>query len=290
MAVPIVFPAQDSFDDLKYGSQGGSVTGRWFAYGSDYELDAFDAVLLIAPRTYLGFIRQEISPKRVGPYLYKVEVTYSTTGQGGSTTPAGETPTEGKQAPGGGQGDDNAPLDADYTFDTSPTNLHISQSIATVSATKRGGGDAPDFKHAIGVTRSGVAGCDIFGPQLEWSRTVSLPSVSLAYIKQLMRLTGTANTAPFYTFGVRDVLFKGASGKATDNQKWTVTYKFSVIETQTNIVICDGLTVPQKRGWEYIWFAYEDTVLSDRVAPLPIAAYVEQVVRDGDFSILRLDA
>ena len=39
-------------------------------------------------------------------------------------------------------------------------------------------------------------------------------------------------------------------------------------------------------AWEYVWCNYEDDVNVGRMVQIPVAAYVEQVSREGDFNLL----
>ena len=43
-----------------------------------------------------------------------------------------------------------------------------------------------------------------------------------------------------------------------------------------------------KKGWEYLWVRYEDEEDTDANALVkrPVAAYIEKVYRDGNFSAL----
>lgn len=51
-----------------------------------------------------------------------------------------------------------------------------------------------------------------------------------------------------------------------------------------------GLLVPSKGGWQYLWTAYQDDLSTDAnlIVQRPVAAYVEQVYRTADFSLLEI--
>lgn len=48
------------------------------------------------------------------------------------------------------------------------------------------------------------------------------------------------------------------------------------------------MTVAQKRGWDYLWVRFGEKAVQGVLLKVPIAAYVERVYEDGDFSQLGL--
>lgn len=153
-------------------------------------------------------------------------------------------------------------------------------------------GGAPDNQGVIGVQfadGSGRAeGCDIFGPKFDWSRDVSRPVVTRNYLRALRNLVGRKNFAPFYGSAPGEVLYLGCSARATDGGKWSLTHKFSEIENRTNIFVTKDLVIPFKRGWDYVWFGYSKKLDAGEIVSRPKAAYVEEVVEDGDFSLIEI--
>ena len=268
---------------VTYGAQDGSVTRKWVLIGTQDEAEVYAYVVVNTDEYWDGFIRNNIEFEPQGGLIWHVTVTYGITGQGGGESPVGsEVPTE-VSVPA-----DDESLGAGWQFDTGGGTVHITQSITTISGTRRGGGVATDFKNAIGVTKDSVEGCDIFTPGYEWSRTVARPVCTPAYIKTLAELTGTVNNDAWYHYDQGEVLFLGASGQRNDDGKWSITYKFSVRFNQGNIEVCDNLTVPSKLGHEYLWVLYAEEVQAGQVAPLPEAAYVEQVYEFKDFAALEI--
>ena len=61
------------------------------------------------------------------------------------------------------------------------------------------------------------------------------------------------------------------------------SYKVAGSPNRANIVI-GGITVPAKKGWEYLWVRYADGDDAQRVVKVPIAAYVEKVYELGNFA------
>lgn len=144
----------------------------------------------------------------------------------------------------------------------------------------------PDYRGAIGVSDERIEGCDIFGPRFEWSRTVSLPFVTRAYLMTLRNLTGRKNAAAFYGARPGEVLYLGATGNYSQGERWSVTHKFSEIANQENLEIRPGLVVPYKRGWDYLWVRYTPEVVDGQILHRAAAAYVEDVIPDGDFALI----
>ena len=115
---------------------------------------------------------------------------------------------------------------------------------------------------------------------------LSLAAVTDAYKQALFNLTGKVNSGPFRGLAAGECLFLGASGSQRGESDWEITFKFAGSPNKTNIQIGDLQPVPAKKGWEYLWVKYreeEDTAASSLVQR-PVAAYVEKVYPEGDFS------
>ncbi len=193
-----------------------------------------------------------------------------------------------------GTGDASTPTpledgESTYSFDTTGGTQHVTQAKSTVSKTSPVGGTAPDFKGAIGVTKDSVAGVDVTVPTYRFSATHCINDglVTSAYKQTLRSLTGRVNDATFSGFDAGEVLFLGASGSKRGDDQWVISYSFAVQENATNIVVGD-ITVPAKKGWEYLWVRYEDTedATAKKLVKRPTAAYVEKVYDEGDFDDL----
>ena len=143
---------------------------------------------------------------------------------------------------------------------------------------------------AIGVDGDSVAGVDIVVPQLTWTETYDVPStyVTYDYIKSIAALTGTVNNAAFRSFAAGEVLFLGASGSHEwDEEKgdgpWSLSYKFVASPNVTNETI-GSIAGVEKRGHDYLWIRYEDSVTDNTLLKKPKFVYVNKVYRDGSFS------
>lgn len=201
----------------------------------------------------------------------------------------------------GADDDQPDPLRRSRSFDTSGGTQHITQAdggkiSANGSTTTRTGTErrfpptAPSMDSAIGVDDNGVSGVDIVVPALTWTETYDVPStyVTSNYIKAVAALTGTTNGAAFRTFEAGEVLFLGASGSQEWDQEkgngpWNLSFKFVASKNMTGQKIgsIEGI---EKKGHEYLWVRYENSVSSNELVKKPKAVYVNTVYREGDFS------
>ena len=176
-----------------------------------------------------------------------------------------------------------------FSFDTSGGTQHTTQSLSTISKTAPAGKTAPDFKGAIGVTHDSVEGVDITVPVYAFSETHYFDDafVTNAYKGTLFNLTGKVNNAAFKGTAAGECLFLGASGSKRGTDKWEINFRFAASPNKTNIIVGD-ITVPAKKGWEYLWVRYADAEdeTAKAIVKKPVAAYVEKVYEEAAFSAL----
>ena len=202
------------------------------------------------------------------------------------------------------------PLKRSRSFDTSGGTQHITQALENVTVLTGKGGSttittagetlfpstganqAVSFNGAIGVDGQSVNGVDIVVPALSWTETYDVPHqyITAGYIKAVAGLTGSTNKGAFRTFAAGEVLFMGCSGgQEWDDQRgngpWTLSYKFVASPNVTGQTIGD-ITGIAKKGHEYLWVRYEDSVSSNQLVKKPKAVYVNKVYREGDFANL----
>jgi hypothetical protein len=195
--------------------------------------------------------------------------------------------------------DGTEPLKRARSFDTTGGTQHITQAESEVGYPSGFGGANYQFM-AIGVDANGVNGVDIVAPQLQWQESYDVPNayVTSNYIKSLAMVTGTTNNASFRSFAAGEVLFVGCSGSQEwDDQKgrgpWSLSYRFVASPNAGT-----GQTLPaksvgditgiEKKGHEYLWVRYEESVSGSSNALLkkPKAVYVNKVYRESNFSLL----
>ena len=194
------------------------------------------------------------------------------------------------------------PLKRSRSFDTTGGTQHITQAaqgsivgvsgnaVTTASPERRFPPSAPMMDGAIGVDSNGVNGVDIVSPQLQWQEQYDVPNayITSAYIRGLAGLTGTVNNASFRGFAAGEVLFLGCSGNQEwDDQKgrgpWSLTYRFAASQNVTNKTI-GSIAGIDKKGHEYLWVRYEESVSGTDLIKKPKAVYIDKVYMDGDFS------
>lgn len=183
---------------------------------------------------------------------------------------------------------------ATFYFDTTGGTEHILLSKETIASYLPAGADpgdsAPETNLTINMSTDGVGGTDITKPVYRWSETHYFDSdeITESYKGTIFALTGTVNNASFKGFAAGEVLFLGAQGshEGYDGTR-EITYHFASSPNETDIAIGD-ITVSSKKGWEYLWVMYGDDVSEDMPVKLPIAAYVEKVYDEGDFSSLSI--
>ena len=189
------------------------------------------------------------------------------------------------------QQDDGEPS---FSFDTGGGTQHITQSLQTVA--RYGPAAAEALDGAIGYDGQNVNGVDITVPVYQFSETHHLPPafVTQGYKLALFAVTGSVNNAPFRGFQAGEVLFLGASGSRRGvslDDVWEIQYKFAASPNRVNLAV-GSITGIQKRGWDYLWVQYGDSV--DPIAKVlikrPIAAYVEQVYPYASFANLGIGA
>ena len=247
-----------------------SVELRYWIKGTDDDLAARGALEAAAPTGYDGLVRQDVQIEPQGHELWDGTVRFVAPSFGGPQT--GESV---------------------FSFDTGGGMRHVTQSLQTITRKAPPGQTAPDFKGAIGVTDTGVEGVDIVVPVYHFSETHYKPDsqVTQAYKLTLFGLTGKVNNGSFRGFAAGEVLFLGASGSkrvAPDGaQDWEITFRFAASPNAAGLSVGDIAGI-SKTGWEYLWVQYRDheDTAAHSIVKRPVAAYVERVYDDGDFSLL----
>lgn len=181
---------------------------------------------------------------------------------------------------------------SEYSFELGGGSQHITQSIKTVNKYASGGGEAPDHKGAIGVTSNGVTGVDINLPTFGFSEThyYNAETVTVDFVESIEKAVWKTNKSDWRNYKDGEVIFVGATGSFSVSEGegiWQIAYRFMVSRNAKDLKVGDIENIV-KRGWEYLWVQYEDVEDEDakRLTKRPIAAYVEQVYEETDFSKL----
>lgn len=234
--------------------------------GTDDDVTARSELLATVPLTHDGLKRDDAEVEEIAPGTWLATVRYASSKR--STPEAGES---------------------SFSFETRGGSQHITQSLATVSSYAPVGQTPPDFQGAIGVSENGVDGVDVTVPIYTFSETHHLDDadVTTAYKSTLFYLTGRINDASFKGLDAGECLFLGAAGTRRGDDPWEITFAFAGSPNVSSLTI-GPIPGVAKKGWEYLWVRYAEA--EDATAKMlirkPIAAYVEKVYRDGDFSAL----
>lgn len=300
----------------QFGTGGGSDALRCNVHGASTNVAAWEAVAAFTPPVYNGFIRDDIAVTRVGPLFHKAVVSYSTSGAAGTDTAVGETPPVEHPAP----ATPTEALGAGYDFSFSAEMQKRTQSIRTKFGRAAGDGSfqggaygpsefgsAINYGGAVGISRSGgnvrVEGYDAPVVASTWTRTVMFESMTFAFQDTLAGLVGKKNSATFYNSQPGECLLWSVSGRHHEGTKYSLAFTFHKKKNKTNFVVspdptdtgfpfdhtkADALVIPAAAGWDIIWVLYGEEVEGDELVKRPIFAYVEEVIEDGDFSLLRI--
>jgi len=244
-------------------SEHATAEFNYVAMGCADEGEVRTLALGLSPVAYNGMVRSSVEiTERINADTWKVIVRFAL---------ADNTKT-----------DPNAPL---YTFDSTGGTQHITQSKSTVGMY---GSNPPDLEGAIGYDGESVNGMEKVVSVWNWQETRYL-SDSQINLYAYYALTGMVNSDSFEGFDPGQVLFLGASGQQRGTGKWEVTFKFAYSPNLFNIAV-GSITGIAKKGWEYMWVRYADTVDTTAKAKVkrPVAVYIESIYDTAPFSILGL--
>jgi len=230
--------------------------------GTAIETDALAALALTAPVLYQGLHRSSLSVKPQTDTLWEGTVQYD-------KRPDNDTGSEV------------------FSFDTSGSTQHISQSLQTLSRDVPAGEPITDFGGAINCTGEAVEGIDIPFPQFAftYTRYIANEDMSGTFIQSLYQKTGRQNEdevtvtvgGASLTFHSGELLFLGATGKPRSDD-WEINMRFLAIPNDDDLSL-GPITVGHKDGQDYLWGFYEEAVdaASHRLIRQPKQANVEQV-------------
>ncbi len=270
-----VFEAQES-RDASVDADSSSIDVVYIVTGTDSEGSVFAAVNFEAPAAWqlssgVTLVKAGISSTRVTDYWYKATVRYGIAAK-----------IERQE--------DSPPI---FSFEIGTTTAHITQSLETVKRyNKFGNSDeviVEDFEGAIGVTNDGIDGCDILVPTLDFSETRYIPRYKItgAWKKNLARMAGKWNNAPFKGFQPNEVQFLGASGSQRGAEDLEISFKFKAEENIENLTV-GKITGISKKGNEYLWVRYNEELdpKSKTIVRRPRSAHVERVHLTTNFALI----
>jgi len=260
-------PTTDSGQDESELDELLSTELHYVVRGTNDERAAIQAIRGGTPTTYNGMDRGEISLEPVSDTIWEATVRYSSPDK---ELEVGES---------------------SYSFDNGGGTQHITQALAHIASYAPAGKTAPDFKGAIGATADSVEGVDITVPVYTFSETHILANsaVTNTYKGKLAALTGKTNNGTFKGFAIGEALFLGASGSKRGKGDWEISFRFATSPNKTGLTVGD-ITGIAKKGWEYLWVRYEDSVdaTAKALVKKPLAVYIEKVYDEGNFADLAI--
>lgn len=137
-----------------------------------------------------------------------------------------------------------------------------------------------DVGDIIGVDGDEIKGVDIYVPKLVYRESHERTSLSAAYRAILADTTGKINSDDFKGFSQGEVLFLGATARRSGSNPWRIEYQFAIERNASNLsfTTTSGVqVVPEKFGWEYMWFSRakvssgDDTVLKNVIEGVHLA-------------------
>lgn len=181
----------------------------------------------------------------------------------------------------------------EFSMDISGGTKHITHSKETVASYSADESPAPDYQRAINVSQENkVDGVDIVNCSFSFTEKhyYTDRKMSNDFKRTIASLVGKVNSVSFRQWEPGELLFMGATGSRrgkTAKDKWEVTFRFAVSMNATDISISETITIPEKKGWDYLWVKYADDVDKNTLVKTIQAAYVERVYDYESFSPLK---
>lgn len=184
-----------------------------------------------------------------------------------------------------------------YTFSgtTSGATQTVTQGIGYQSY-----GTGPNYAGAINVDKDGVNGVDVVIPKLEFQIEKVIPQRNnagnatqwFAYLMNILRVTGTVNSAPIFGFAQRELLFLGADFNAKGGGDVTFTFKFVAspnrLVANGNALTIGSISGIEKFGHDYLWVDYRAVESGGFIIREPRTVHVHRVYEDGNFALLNI--
>lgn len=188
---------------------------------------------------------------------------------------------------------------ATWSFDATGATQRIFECPAGLGGQATYGPNAPDADSQINIIDGRVEGVDIVIPQLTLTINQKFEgsTLTLPWVKAFANMVGTTNDDTFLGFEAGELLLLGGTGTqpvAYNNDGTTefgerdITFNFAYSQNRTDLSFAGSadFTNIEKKGHEYIWFAYEVVENIDSKKGKLIGVYVATVYDESDFSTL----
>ncbi len=178
-------------------------------------------------------------------------------------------------------------------FEFSQETIRVRQSIQTT----RYGVRPPNHGNAIGVKhdasgRVTVEGIDVQASSFTFSKTKIYPLsvINTGFLADVGSIDKHWNLAPFAGFAAGEVLFTGLTGNQRSDSEYECAFRFSRRPNDKGLVI-GGISVPFKRGWDYLEVLWEEVAddANAAIVPQARAVYVHQVLEGANLGFLGLE-
>jgi hypothetical protein len=258
--------------EIKFRTTSGNRSSHRHTYlvtEATDELDALDAVALVAPTVYdnLNIVDFDYEEVRY-PDVWEITAIYA------QASPQLLIETGS----------------AEYSFDIAVESQRILQAYSTVNSYVVSG-VATDYHEAIGIdpATKQAEGADVLVPISSFQVTYAPANavVTTVYQKTVRTLVGKVNNGAFNDHAAGEVLFVGASGRKRTDADWELSFRFDVRPNQTGLVIGD-ITGINCNGWDLIDPIYERAVDNNRYIQKPVQVDIKRVYQYADFSVLGL--
>lgn len=241
----------------------------YVARGSDDDIEIYAEAVAQLPASYDDMPRQSIRPEQESNGLWFVTLRYAYS-RGSFRLPTGGSA---------------------FSFDTTGGTRRITQSLETIASYAPLGSTPPNFNGAINVSDQGVEGVDIPERQFAFReiRIMDLDDVDAGFLAAVYECTGCTNDATFMGYARGELLFEGAVGQQRGEDDVEIVFSFRASPNADDIQVGNIQDIA-KKGWEYLWTRYreESDTAAGYLVHRPIAAYVERVFEEADFTQLGL--
>lgn len=274
--------ATENFESIKRtgGMAAKSASREYTIFEAATTTSALAALFAKAPSSFDGLIRDDdgISLDDINATTWLAKVPYKEAG--------GEN-EEPQQPPG------NAETDWTHIeFDQGSGTQHVTQCLNQF-AYDVGGVQNParamDIVNAlvVGVTRDGVEGVDCNVATFSFGLTYKIQNFGPQQLQIIRSLAWKTNMFQFLGLPTGQVLFTGARGRIPNTgRNQEITLGFAVSEDSVNLNVGQGIVVPFKGAWEYLWIKFKKDPLANAFVEVPDLAFVSQLYQPADFAAL----
>ena len=178
-----------------------------------------------------------------------------------------------------------------YSIEIGTGSSRFTNSLMTVGGYAPSGVPVLNFQGAIGVTKDGIEGADVFVPSMVWNERHMLPDsmITPAYIQMLYYAVARMNDAPFRMFQQGEALFIGVTmTESTEIPAWECNFRWLGSPNASNFGV-GPINIAAKYGHDYLWVLYKDAMSNGSAVKIPYNAFVERVYQFTSMDQFYLD-